>query len=120
LAARKQVDRCVALAGGLCLHLHARIENFLSGKEQARVSATEQGGKELAEIDVDGIESQLQKLARLAVDLPDRAFEGGQSLGEILRLRIEIGFAFRRLLELIQRGEVDRAQHRDRLCQALD
>src|SRR5690242_20129712 len=102
LAARKLVDRRIALARRMRDYLHARIENFLAGQQQLRLTAAEERRKELREIGVDDVERLLQQLARLAVDLPDRGLERRHRLGEIGRLPIEVALALGRLRKLVE------------------
>ena len=62
------MDGLVLLARGLGHHLHAGVQDFLAGHDQARIAAAKQLGEHAAEVFVDGLEGAAQKLAGLAVD----------------------------------------------------
>ena len=62
----------------------------------------------------------MQQIARFAVDAFDCRFQRGNGLVQILRLRIEEGFAFRRLFEFGQCRQIHRAQFGDGRIEAID
>src|SRR5437870_9265816 len=109
------MDRRVALARRLRDDLHSGIEDLLTRQDEPGLAATEERRKQLAEIGVDVIESLLQQLSRLTVDLADRGLERRHRFGQVLRLGIEILLAFRGLSELVERGKIDGAQIGNRL-----
>src|SRR3954471_3034499 len=115
LAARKQVDAGVALAGGMRHHLHAGVEDFLAGHDQLRLAAAEQRGEQHAEMLVHHFEGLAQQLARLAVDLADRVLKGAHRLLEVRGLRVKEALALLARRQFLERGEVDRAKLVDRL-----
>src|SRR5689334_16431408 len=85
-----------------------------------RLASAEERGKEAREIAVDRVEGLLQEIARLAVDLADRAFERLHRLVEIARLRVEVLLALGGLRDPLDRRHIDRTERGDRLRQALD
>ena len=62
----------------------------------------------------------MQALARFAIDAPDRVLERRHRFVQVLRLRVEIGLALLRGLQLLERREVDRAQRPDLFVQTAD
>ena len=105
---------------GLRHHLHAGVQDFLAGHGELGLAAAEELGKQLAEMAVDGIEGLLQQFAGFAVDLADRVFQGFDGGHQVLVLRIEEALAFARGVQLVQRGQVDRAQRLDLARDARD
>src|SRR3979411_805301 len=69
---------------------------------------------------VDALESLAQQLARLAVDLADRAVERVHRLFEVGGLRVEVALALLARAELLERRQVDRPELADRLREARD
>jgi hypothetical protein len=61
-----------------------------------------------------------EQLARLEVDLADRVLERRHRLGEVGALRVEEALALARLAELLERGEVDRAERFDLAVEGVD
>jgi hypothetical protein len=120
LAAGQQVDRRVLLAGRLRHHLHAGVEDLVARHHQLRVAAAEQAREHAAELLVDQVEGLHQQVARLEVDLVDRAFERGDRLVQVGVLRVEEGLALARGAELVERREVDGAERVDVAADAVD
>src|SRR5204863_4765430 len=91
-----------------------------AGHHQPRGAAAEQGREHAAEVLVDLAERLLQQLARLEVDLADRVFQRADRLLQIGVLRVEELLALARTAELLERGQVDRAERGDLAAEAID
>ena len=61
-----------------------------------------------------------QQVARLEVDLVDRVFERVDRLDQVGVLRVEEGLALARGRQLVERGQVDRAERGDLAVDAVD
>src|SRR5438477_12732782 len=114
------MDGAVALARWLGDDLHAGIEYFFAGEQQARLTTAEELRKEPPKMAVHRIESILQQGACLAVDAADGVFERIDRFGQIGSLSVEISLAFLRRLQFVQRREIHRSQRRNGSLQALD
>ncbi len=87
---------------------------------QSRLAATEELREQPSELRVDRLVGGAQQLARLAVDPPNRVLEGRDRLVQVGDLRVEETLALERGVELVERGQVDRAKRRDRVAQPGD
>src|SRR5688572_18821606 len=120
LAARQEMDARVPFARRVGHHLHAGVEDLLAGHDELRFAAPEERGEERPEMAVDALEGLAQELARLPVDAPDGVFESRHRLLEVGGLGVEEALALLARGELLERGEVHRAQLGDRRVDARD
>ena len=108
-SAGEQVNGLVFLARRLRNDLHARVQNFVTGNDQARIAATEQLRKHAPEVPVDLFKRARQQFARFRVNFSDGIFQGVHGLGEVGILGVQKLLALAGRLEFVQRCKVDRA-----------
>jgi hypothetical protein len=120
LAAGKQVDGAVLLAGRLRHDLDAGVEDLFAGQDQPGLAAAEELREEDAELAVHVVVGILQLLARLAVDAADGVFQRVDGLGQVLGLAVEEALAFARGVQFVEGGEVHRAERLDLGAEARD
>src|SRR5690606_13578302 len=108
-----QMDRAVPLAGRTRHDRHARIEQVLPVELEISMAAAEETREQPAEPLIGLLERLFEARPRFPVDLPDRILERLERFGEIGELRVEVLLALGLLLELVDRGEIDRAETLD-------
>src|SRR6185503_7945389 len=104
----------VPLARRVRHDLHPGVEDLLAGHAELGLAAAEQRREQRRQVAVDGVESLAQQLAAFAVDLADRLLHGAYRLFQVGGLRVEEGLALLAGAELLERGQVDRAELVDR------
>src|SRR5690606_37265953 len=110
LAAGQQMNGAVPLARRPRHDRHARIEQILAVQLEIRMPAAEEAREEAAKPLIRLLERFLEARPGFPIDLANRLLEGLERLREILELRVEVLLALGLLLELVDRGEVDRAK----------
>src|SRR5690606_8341314 len=109
LTAREQMNRARLLAGRARHDRDTGGQQVLAVELEIGVSAAEQAREKAPQTLVRLLVSVLELRTRLTIDLADGFLEGLERLGEIVKLRVEVGLALGLLLELVDCGQVDRA-----------
>ena len=109
-ATRQQMNRTVTFTRRTSHHGNSRRQEIVAGELQVGMTAAKQLREQAFETLVDVIVSLAEARARFPVDLANRTFERCQGVIEIRKLRIQVLLAFRLLLELVDRSQVDRSQ----------
>src|SRR5690606_35343103 len=99
---------------------NAGLEQIVLGELEVRAAAAEQPREEPLEVLVDLVEGFLEARARFAIHPANRLLERRERLRQVLGLLVEVALAARKLLELLDRDQVDRPEALDAVRNALE